>query len=75
MVDEIGVEREGLLEFGHGSVVLALAKQDHSKLSASLRQACVNAHGLLRQFMGAIERSRTEIIAIVRFDISVHMSL
>src|SRR5215467_10068756 len=37
-VDEIGIEREGALEFSDGGVVLALLKQDISKLSASLRQ-------------------------------------
>jgi len=35
MVDEIGVEREGSLEFSDGSAVLALETQDGSKLSAS----------------------------------------
>jgi hypothetical protein len=54
--------------------VLALEKQDSSKLSVSFRQADVEVHSRLRQFKGAIERSRTEIIAIERFDISVEVS-
>src|SRR5262249_25429498 len=75
IVDEIGVEREGSLPFGDGGVVLALVKQDISKLSASLWQAGVEEDGRLRQFQGAIERSRIEIIAIERFGISKEMSL
>jgi hypothetical protein len=75
MVDEIGVECEGLIEFDQGGVVMTLVMQDHSKLSASLWQAGVEARRRLRQFKGVIERSGTEIIAIVRFDISVHMSV
>src|SRR5262249_46996088 len=42
--NEIGVEREGSLEFGKGGVVPALEKQDMSKLSASLRQEGVELH-------------------------------
>jgi hypothetical protein len=73
MVDEIGVERKGSLEFGDGGVVLALEKQDQSKLSAGLRQAGVEAHR--RQFKSTIERSGIGIIAIARFVISVELSL
>src|SRR5215831_20903019 len=70
MVDVIGVEREGSLEFGDGGVVLALVNQDLSKLAAGLWQAGVEVHRRLGQFKGAIERSGTEIAAIVWFDIS-----
>src|SRR5215470_6175654 len=55
MVDEIAIERERSFEFGDGGVVLALVKQDVSKLSASLRQAVVESHRRLREFKGAIE--------------------
>jgi hypothetical protein len=75
MVDEIGIEREGSLEFGDGSVVLALPNQDFSKLSASLWQVVVEVHRRLRQFKGTIECSATEVIAIERFDISNDVSL
>ena len=51
--------------------MLALEKQDISKLSASFWQAGVEMHSRLRQFKGAIERSRTEMIAIKRFEVSV----
>src|SRR5215470_7464338 len=71
MVDEIGIERERSFEFGDGGVVLTLVKQDLSKMSASLWQAGVEAHGRLREFKGAIERSWTEIVAVERFDIGV----
>jgi hypothetical protein len=74
MVDEIGIQCDGPLEFGDGGVVLALEMQDRSKLRASLWQAWVEVHGCLRQFKGAIERSGTEIVAIVRLDISVVVS-
>src|SRR5215510_11315299 len=70
MVDEIGVERECSLEFSQGGVVLALVKQDISKLSASLWQAGVEVRRCLRQFKGAIERNGTEMVAIERFEIS-----
>src|SRR5262249_24588575 len=72
--DEIGIEREGSLECGDRGIVLALEKQDVSKLSPSLRQAGVEAHRRYRQFKGAIERSRTEIIAIERLGISALVS-
>src|SRR5215470_2572381 len=72
-VDEIRIEREGSLEFGDGSVVLALPKQDISKLSASLRQARVEVHRRLRQFKRAIERSGINVIAIERFEIPMDM--
>jgi hypothetical protein len=75
MVEEVGVERKGALEFDHGGVVLALPKEDPPQLSATLRQARVEAHRRLRQFKGAIECSGTEIIAIERFGISEKMSL
>jgi hypothetical protein len=71
---EIGIEGEGSLEFGDRGVVLALPKQDISKLGASLWQAGVEVHPRLRQFKRAIERSGTEIVAIERFDISVEVS-
>src|SRR5260370_40642470 len=74
MVDEIGIEREGSLELGDGGVVLALVKQDVSKLSASLWQAGVEAPRGLRQFKGAIECSGTEIVAIERFVIGAEGS-
>src|SRR5712671_4119937 len=74
VVDEIGIEREGSLEFGEGGVVPALEKQGIAKLSASLWQAWVKAHRRLRQFKGAIERSGTEIVAIKRFEISAEVS-
>src|SRR5260370_15998221 len=74
MVDEIGVECKGALEFGDGGVVLTLVKQDISKLSARLWQAGVEVHSRLRQFQGAIERGGTEIIAIERVDIGEKMS-
>jgi hypothetical protein len=48
MIDEIGVEREGALEFGEGCVVLALVNQDDPKLSASLWQKGVEVHRRLR---------------------------
>src|SRR5882724_11762202 len=73
MVDEIRIEREGALELGDGGIVLALEKQDMSKLSASLRQAGVEVHRRLRQFEGAIERSRTKIIAVERQNITVEV--
>ena len=60
MVDEIGVEREGALEFGDGGVVPALENQDRSKLSASLRKAGVEVDRRPRQFKGAIERGGTD---------------
>src|SRR5437899_5083764 len=69
IVDEIGIEREGSLEFCDGGVVLALEKQDVSELSASLRQARVEVHSRLRQFKRAIKRSGIEIIATEQFDI------
>jgi hypothetical protein len=75
VVNEIGVEREGSLEFGDGGVVLALENQDISKLSASLWQAGVEVHRCLRQFKRAIERGGTVIAAIERFDISEEVSL
>src|SRR5262249_19337872 len=53
-VDEIGIEREGSLEFRDRGVVLALVKQGMSKLSASFWQAVVEVHSRLRQFKGAI---------------------
>src|SRR5882762_6479181 len=71
---EIGIEREGSLEFGEGGVVPALENQDMSKLSASLRQEGVEVHRRLRQFKGAIERGGTEIIAIGRIAISIQVS-
>src|SRR5262245_55809872 len=71
IIDEIGVEREGSLKFGDGGVVLALPKQDISKLSASLWQAGVEVHRRLRQFKRAIECSGTEIIAIERFEVKI----
>src|SRR5262249_3736650 len=74
MVDVIGVEREGALEFGDGGVVLALVNQDLSKLAASLWQARVEVHRRLGQFKGAIEHGGTEIVAIVRFDICAEVS-
>src|SRR5215831_17748557 len=74
MIDKIGIEREGALEFSDCGVVLVLPKQDMSKLSASLWQASVEAHRRIRQFKGAIERSGTEIIAVERFVISVKVS-
>src|SRR5262249_37770392 len=70
IVDEIGIERKGSLEFGDGSVVLALENQDVSKLSASLRQAGVEVQRGLCQFKRAIERSGIEIIAIERLGIT-----
>src|SRR5262249_18875191 len=60
IVDEIGVEREGSLEFGDGCVVLVLVKQDMSKLSAGLWQAGVEVHRFRRKLKGAVQRSRTE---------------
>src|SRR5215468_4266821 len=74
MVDEIGIERDGSLEFGEGGVVLALVSQDVSKLSVSLRQARVEAYSRLCQFKGVIECSGTEVIAIERFEINGEMS-
>src|SRR5258706_14601917 len=74
IVDEIGIERQGSLEFGDGGVVLALEKQGSYELSVSFRPGDVEVHSRLRQFKGAIERSRTEIIAVERFDISVEVS-
>jgi hypothetical protein len=71
----VWVERECSLEFVHGGIVLALENQDPSKLGMSLRQARIEAHGSLRQFKGAIERSRTHIIAIERFGICLHLNL
>src|SRR5258708_22256124 len=69
MINEIGIEREGSLEFGHGGVVLALVKQDLSKLSASLWQAVVEEHRCLRQFQSTIECSGPEIVVIERLAI------
>src|SRR5262245_50820762 len=66
IVDEIGIECNGSLEFGHAGVVLALEKQDISKLSVSFRQAGVEMHSRLRQFKGAIECRGNEVIAIKR---------
>ena len=74
IVDEIGIEREGSLEFSDGGGELALEKQDVSKLSASLRQMGVEVHGRLRQFKGAIERGGTEIIVSERLDIGLEVS-
>src|SRR5262249_7901251 len=74
IVDVIGVEREGSLEFGVGGVVLALVKQDMPKLSAGLWQAGVEVHRYRRKFKGAVYRSRTEMIAIERVGISNDMS-
>src|SRR5215467_8083978 len=74
MVDVIGVEREGPLEFGNGNVVLALVNQDLSKLAAGLWQAGVEVYRRLSQFKGAIKRDGTEIVAIVRFNISAEVS-
>src|SRR5258708_7475399 len=74
MVDKIGVEREGSLEFGDGGVVLAIPQQDVSKLATGLWQAGVEVHRHLRRFKGAIERSGTEIVSIVRVDILTEVS-
>src|SRR5712671_3571004 len=73
MVDEIGVERDGSLEFSNGGVVPALEEQDISKRSASLWQAAVEMHSCLCQFKSAIERGGTEIIAIVRTEIGAQV--
>jgi len=62
IVDEIGIELEGSLEFGEGGVVPVLEKQDISKLSASLREVGVKLHRRLRQFKRAIEGRGTKII-------------
>jgi hypothetical protein len=62
MIDEIGVERDGSLEFGDGGVMLALEKQGISKLSASLWQEVVEVHRCLRQFKRAIERGGIVLI-------------
>jgi hypothetical protein len=56
-----------------GGAVLALEKQDVSKLSASLRQVGVEPYRRLRQFDGAIESIGTVIIVIERFKISAQM--
>src|SRR5215467_10118554 len=48
MVDEIGVEREGSLEFGDAGVVLTLVNQESSKLSARLWQQGVEVDRRLR---------------------------
>ena len=69
MVDEIGIKREGALEFGDGGVVPALVKQEVSKLSASLWQPGVDVHRHPRQFKGAIKRGGIEIVAIEQFGI------
>src|SRR5215510_9968829 len=74
MVDVIGVECEGSLEFGDGGVVLALVNQDLSELAAGLWQAGVEVHRCLGQFKGAIERGGTEIVAIIWFGICSEVS-
>src|SRR5262249_44410934 len=74
IVDVIGVECEGALEFGDSGVVPALEKQDVSKLGASLRQTGVEVHRRLRQFNCAIDRGGTEIVTIEGFDISAEVS-
>jgi hypothetical protein len=71
IVEKIGIERQGALEFGDGGIVPALRKQDKSELSASLRQAGVEAHRRLRQFKGTIERGGSEIIGVERLEITV----
>src|SRR5712671_3999594 len=47
-VDEVGIEREGSLEFCNRGLVLALVNQDMSKLSASFWQTVVEVHSRLR---------------------------
>src|SRR5215468_4885273 len=74
MVDVIGIERKGALEFGDGGIVPVLVKQDVSKLGASLRQAGVEVRRHRGQFKGAIERGGIEIVAIEWFEISVEVS-
>jgi len=53
IIGEIGIKREGALEFGYGGVVLALEKQHVPERSASFWQAGVEAHSRLRQFKSA----------------------
>jgi hypothetical protein len=67
--------RSALTSLGDaGTIVLALVKQDPSKLGVSVRQAGVDVHSRLRQFLGVIERSGTEIASIERFGISGQVS-
>src|SRR5712671_7414617 len=66
IVDEIGVEREGSLKFRDGGVVLALPKQNPSKLGVSQRQARVEVRRSLSQFECAIDCSWIHIVAVER---------